>query len=782
MRTGEELSRGWTEIFDDPMLSMDLLKERGLRGEIRDGSLRSLYWKIYLDYLPSLETTPWPLILSKERQGYAELKAKFIFDPNKVSAAANDYSLNNPLSLADDSPWTQYFKDAELQKVIRQDVERTFPDQPIFRTQPMQNLMSDILFIWCKLNPDVSYRQGMHELLAPILLVVHKDQLDPASDTSGLNPVLVATFDSTYVEHDAAVLFYRLMRATKPWFEVGEEAQSSRPARSIQKSRYEEHRRGSEPHGKQVPIITICKRVQSDLLRVVDHDLYQHLEKQGIEPQLYGIRWLRLLFGREFPIPELFTLWDGLFADNPDLSLAEWMCVAMLLFLRKQLIGQEYSMTIHRLMKFPPADQLNTTIPQFIRSAQGLRDRYNQNALRGAGSYGNSARLAVDIPTASQAPPPSIRQTAKRSGVAPWVQHTPNVQKEVPASPINEGGRPDLSRKSSMVNAEVPKQQLGGQAPDPTTHANQLATLTKQMQRIRERDRDIGRKVSRWVTNLEDALAKTPDSKGLPADELRGILDEMRAVASELQPQRRDSVPPPPTTPGASVGDNQGPSEKTVEGTVSTISVAASPSPTTPSVPASTQAIPSSAPPLKAKNEKSQPENPSVSQPVRPHPPRWGSSSDIRHSPGSPIDNPFTQSTLFPSSRPTPSLTADFRPSEAADLVVGTVKAGMVGLNKVLTGLFEDPWADHGVAGRGRGNTTNSSVTTTSRGTNDTGGGQRRGSSQEIRNHRGASGGGSSSGGPRDPLGAGSASTPAESTRIVVPQGQAIGTGPLGNI
>ena len=35
--------------------------------------------------------------------------------------------------------------------------------------------MTDILFIYCKLNQDVSYRQGMHELLAPLYWVLEHD-------------------------------------------------------------------------------------------------------------------------------------------------------------------------------------------------------------------------------------------------------------------------------------------------------------------------------------------------------------------------------------------------------------------------------------------------------------------------------------------------------------------------------------------------------------------------------------------------------------------------------
>jgi hypothetical protein len=65
----------------------------------------------------------------------------------------------------------------ELESLIRQDVERTFPDMSEFRDKNTQETLTTILVIWCKLNPDISYRQGMHELLAVIYLVVSTDSV-----------------------------------------------------------------------------------------------------------------------------------------------------------------------------------------------------------------------------------------------------------------------------------------------------------------------------------------------------------------------------------------------------------------------------------------------------------------------------------------------------------------------------------------------------------------------------------------------------------------------------
>jgi len=49
-------------------------------------------------------------------------------------------------------------------------------------------------------------------------------------------------------------------------------------------------------------------------LRILDPSLCQHLEGCFVQSQLYGLRWARLLLGREFEAPQLFLLWDFLFA------------------------------------------------------------------------------------------------------------------------------------------------------------------------------------------------------------------------------------------------------------------------------------------------------------------------------------------------------------------------------------------------------------------------------------------------------------------------------------
>lgn len=50
-----------------------------------------------------------------------------------------------------------------------------------------------------------------------------------------------------------------------------------------------------------------------------------------MDPPLYMLRWARLLFAREFPVHQVWELWDAVFAETPDdFELADHVAVAML--------------------------------------------------------------------------------------------------------------------------------------------------------------------------------------------------------------------------------------------------------------------------------------------------------------------------------------------------------------------------------------------------------------------------------------------------------------------
>jgi TBC1 domain family protein 5 len=142
-------------------------------------------------------------------------------------------------------------------------------DNYFFREPSTQKKLLDILFIYAKLNPDVGYRQGMHELLAPILWVVQQDAIDltavPNVDKQAEGTeFMLGTLESRFVEHDAFSVFCAVMQTAKAFYETGENKDSS-------------------------AIVTRSKRIHDDILAAVDPELALHLQVVGILPQIYSM-------------------------------------------------------------------------------------------------------------------------------------------------------------------------------------------------------------------------------------------------------------------------------------------------------------------------------------------------------------------------------------------------------------------------------------------------------------------------------------------------------------
>ncbi|GCB67594.1 hypothetical protein scyTo_0008085 [Scyliorhinus torazame] len=84
-------------------------------------------------------------------------------------------------------------------------------------------------------------------------------------------------------------------------------------------------------------------------------------------------RWVRLLFGREFPLQDLLVIWDTLFADSVTLDLVDYVFVAMLLYIRDVLIASNYQTCLGLLLHYPSVEDVHS----LIQKALFLRDPKN---------------------------------------------------------------------------------------------------------------------------------------------------------------------------------------------------------------------------------------------------------------------------------------------------------------------------------------------------------------------------------------------------------------------
>uniref|UniRef100_A0AAR2LQY8 Rab-GAP TBC domain-containing protein n=1 Tax=Pygocentrus nattereri TaxID=42514 RepID=A0AAR2LQY8_PYGNA len=327
--TFQSYRKEWDDLFQNSNY-LPRIRQAGINGRLRSSRFRSVCWKLYLDILPE-DKSQWINKTKALRAQYEQIKETHITNPRKA-AGQQDLVVNNPLSQDEGSLWNKFFQDKELRSMIKQDVLRTFPEMRYFQEEDVRTKLTDILFCYARENEQLLYKQGMHELLAPIVFVLHCDHqaFQHASETASPSEEMKVLLDPVFHEHDAYAMFSQLMETAEPWFSSFE--------REVRKGK--EEMLTSIPFarpqdsGPSVAIVAKVNRIQDQLVKKHDIELHMHLNRLEIAPQIYGIRWVRLLFGREFPLQDLLVVWDALFADSITLDLVDYVFVAMLLYIR----------------------------------------------------------------------------------------------------------------------------------------------------------------------------------------------------------------------------------------------------------------------------------------------------------------------------------------------------------------------------------------------------------------------------------------------------------------
>ncbi|KAK2605142.1 hypothetical protein N8I77_008005 [Diaporthe amygdali] len=357
MRPLDESKTRWDETLKQSSSFADLQRAVKFNGPGSPcvSGCRSVCWKAFLLF-QDVNLANWSHVLLENRNSYSSLREhhlKYIKHPELL----NELSLD-PLADDPDSPWTAVRHDEAIRAEILQDVQR-LPDEPFYHQESTQTLILDILFIWVKLNSDQGgYRQGMHELLAPLLYVVDGDAIDRKNIGDAIaDPNMVEMLDSYFIEHDTFALFSNLMKHTKPFYEVSVDA-------------------GSSVSGEQSAIVEKSRMIHEVALMRIDPELAKHLQNIEILPQIFLIRWIRLLFGREFPFEQLLVLWDTIFAFDPTLDLIDLICVAVLLRIRWTLLEADYTVALQLLLKYPAPEPPHGP-HTFVDDALYLQDHYN---------------------------------------------------------------------------------------------------------------------------------------------------------------------------------------------------------------------------------------------------------------------------------------------------------------------------------------------------------------------------------------------------------------------
>ncbi|KAL1210589.1 hypothetical protein V5N11_006908 [Cardamine amara subsp. amara] len=425
------------------------IESLGDESDRRFHNLRGLRWRVNLGVLPFQASSVDDLrkATAESRRRYAALRRRLLIDPHLTKDVRNspDLSIDNPLSQNPDSTWSRFFRNAELEKTLDQDLSRLYPEHwSYFQAPGCQGMLRRILLLWCLKHPEYGYRQGMHELLAPLLYVLHVDverlsevrksyedhftdrfdglsfeerditynfdfkkflddfaddeiggiqgnskkitsldELDPEiqsivrlSDAYGAEGELGIVLSEKFMEHDAYCMFDALMNGAHG---------------CVAMAGFFAYSPASGSHTGLTPVLEACTAFYH-LLSFVDSSLHSHLVELGVEPQYFGLRWLRVLFGREFLLQDLLIVWDEIFSadnmartdedtnssqsykifDSPRGALISGMAVSMILSLRSSLLATENAGScLQRLLNFPEKIDVSKIIEK-AKSLQAL--------------------------------------------------------------------------------------------------------------------------------------------------------------------------------------------------------------------------------------------------------------------------------------------------------------------------------------------------------------------------------------------------------------------------
>jgi hypothetical protein len=165
MSTKGTIGMSALDLFSGRARLRDLM-ESAVQGKL-DAVLpvRPVLWMIALDAVtfPTNDegtdlATTFATALDARRQEYVATKAEMMANP---AEADDDPLLNNPLSFSESSAWASFYSHQDLLHDITKDIDRLFPDgcSTYFHTPRLKDILTAVLFVWCRLHPELSYRQ-----------------------------------------------------------------------------------------------------------------------------------------------------------------------------------------------------------------------------------------------------------------------------------------------------------------------------------------------------------------------------------------------------------------------------------------------------------------------------------------------------------------------------------------------------------------------------------------------------------------------------------------------
>ena len=305
--------------------------------------LRAYIWKILLNYLPE-DIKKWEETLNEKRTQYSNYK-KFIEKKLEKEVKEKKYKSRDTLEQIIKDVYrtnTQiafFYEPTKIKNVGNKDefikmferrknctfnnIEEIYYDEK--ENEIHVDVLKRILFIYTVFCPDISYHQGMNELLAPIYYCY--------------------SYDKTYteeteenIEADSFWSFHYLMSKVSQSFV------------------------SANDKGLEIKSFIFQK-----CLEFIDDEIFKSLQRVNIRNEYYCYKWFILLFSQEFEINDLLKIWDLVFSHEDKYYYVVYIGLAILMMKKDIIVNGEMVDVMQSLQNF---QDLN--IDELIKKAKEI--------------------------------------------------------------------------------------------------------------------------------------------------------------------------------------------------------------------------------------------------------------------------------------------------------------------------------------------------------------------------------------------------------------------------
>ena len=336
-------------ILDKDKKLLQKYCEEGLPDDLP--MLRAYIWKIILNYLPE-DPEMWEQTLKAKREQYNlyksfikiklqnEFKEKTYKSKEILERIIKDvYRTNAQIAFFfEPTDKTRVKTEEECVKMLERRKTCTFKNvEEIYYDETENEIHVDvlkrILFIYSIICPDISYHQGMNELLAPIYYIYSYDK-EFTEETE------------ENIEADSFWSFHYLMSKISQSF--------------------------VSPNDQGLAIKAF---IFEKCLDYVDDEITNSLRRLNIMSEFYCYKWFILLYSQEFEINDLFKLWDLILSQEDKYYYTIYIGMAILIMKKNTIVnGQMYEVmnTLQNFSDINIIDLIKKTREINIENKEGL--------------------------------------------------------------------------------------------------------------------------------------------------------------------------------------------------------------------------------------------------------------------------------------------------------------------------------------------------------------------------------------------------------------------------